>query len=207
MPESDKSRSAVESSQKLIGAIYAKAFLGAVDKSGKTHLALEEFDAFIAEVLDKLPKLDSTLSSLRVPTAEKTRILHKAFGGKMSKELLNFLKVVCEHGRFDCLRSINRAAHTLEDERHGRVEVIVRTAEPLDEATRKLVGDRLRQLLGKEVKLKTETEAGLLGGMLVRVGDTVYDGSLANRLARLRQEAVERATGQIRASLERFVQA
>lgn len=193
-----------DSEQKHLGDVYAKALLGATDSAGNTEQVLEEFDALVGDVLDKLPKLETTLASPRVPEEAKMQMLDKAFGGKMSATLLNFLKVVCEHRRFDCVRAMNRAAHELENELTGRVDVQIATVEPLTDELCERVTDRLEALLGKKVNLTMQIDADLIGGLEVRVGDTVYDASVLGRLGRLRQEAVERTSQAIRQSLERF---
>jgi len=193
-----------DSEQKHLGDVYAKALLGATESANNTEQVLDEFDALVGDVLNKLPKLEATLTSPRVPEDAKVQMLDKAFGGKMSATLLNFLKVVCEHRRFDCVRAMNRAAHELQNELTGRVDVQITTVEPLTDELGERVADRLETLLGKKVNLTTQIDADLIGGLEVRVGDTVYDASVLGRLGRLRQEAVERTSQAIRQSLERF---
>lgn len=193
-----------DSEQKHLGDVYAKALLGATESAGNTGQVLDEFDALVGDVLDKLPKLDAALASPRVPEEAKLEMLDKAFGGNMSVTLLSFLKVVCEHRRFDCVRAMNRAAHTLQNELTGRVDVQITTVEPLTDELCTRVADRLEELLGKKVNLTTQIDADLIGGLEVRVGDTVYDASVLGRLGRLREEAVERTSQAIRQSLERF---
>ena len=76
----------------------------------------------------------------------------------------------------------------LYNELTGRVEVQIRTAAPLSEELCERVAGRLESVLGKRVNLAAETDEGVIGGIIVRVGDTVYDGSVAGRLGRLRDE-------------------
>ncbi|MBC8873785.1 MAG: ATP synthase F1 subunit delta [Planctomycetes bacterium] len=193
-----------DSEQKHLGDVYAKALLGATENAGVTEQVLDEFDALVGEVLDKLPKLEAALASPRVPEEAKLDMLDRAFAAKMSVTLLNFLKVVCEHRRFDCVRAMNRAAHVLRNELTGWVDVRITTVEPLTDELCERVTDRLEALLGKRVILVTEIDAELIGGLEVRVGDTVYDASVLGRLGRLREEAVDRTSQAIRQSLDRF---
>jgi len=193
-----------DSEQKHLGDVYAKALLGATEIAGNTKLVLDEFDALVGDVLDKLPKLEAALASPRVPEEAKLDMLDRAFAAKMSVTLLNFLKVVCEHRRFDCVRAMNRAANVLRNELTGWVDVRITTVEPLTDELCERVTDRLEALLGKKVNLVTEIDADLIGGLEVRVGDTVYDASVLGRLGRLREEAVDRTSQAIRQSLDRF---
>ncbi|MBW3600322.1 MAG: ATP synthase F1 subunit delta, partial [Planctomycetes bacterium] len=158
----------------------------------------------VEDVLAKLPSFDAVLKSPRVSHEEKVRLLHKSFQGKMSATLLNFLKVVSRHGRLDALRAIHRAAQKLHHERMGRVEVLVRTAEPLPEEIHARIADRLRAALGREPVLRMEVEPELIGGVVIRVGDTVYDGSVAHQLVRLREETAAKIARELRRAGERF---
>jgi F-type H+-transporting ATPase subunit delta len=205
MNASETPEVAYDSSRRQVAAVYAKALLGAAEKQGLTHIVQEELHSLVDDVLERLPKFAAALAYPRIPTPEKQRMLDLAFGGKMNSLLLNFLKVVAEHERLDCLYEIRQAFVKLYNALHGQVEVEVRTAEPLTAETLGQVEQRLTVLLGKRVDLKTRVDPALIGGMVVRVGDTVYDGSLLNRLEQMRIKTLESTTEKIRDSLERFL--
>jgi F-type H+-transporting ATPase subunit delta len=190
-----------------LGTVYAKALLGAAQKAGKIEPVMEELESVVVDVLNKLPQWEATLASPRVPTEDKLRMLDQAFRGKMSTTMLHFLKVLTEHGRFDCLRAVRHAARHLYNQMRGRIEVEIRTAQPLSNPLRQTIADRLKGLLGKEVELTTEVRPELLGGIVVKVGDTLYDGSLANQLERTRAQAIEATMQSIRRSVDRFATA
>lgn len=193
-----------DSGRQYLGKVYAKALLGATEKTGKTDAVLAELDSLVHDVLAKLPKLSALLDSPRVPSEEKVKILDRAFAHQMSKELLNFLKVASKHGRLDCLAAINAAAKDLYNELRGRVEVQVRTAEPVGPEQLDKIANQLRLALKRDVELRVAVDPALLGGLVVRIGDTVYDGSVANRLRRLRDETLDKTAIQIRQALDRF---
>lgn len=194
----------LDTGRKYLGKVYAKALIGSVEPAGKTEAVLNELDAFVDEVLAKLPKLEAVLNSPRVPFESKERTLHQALGKSMSPQLLNFLKVLARRGRFDCLRAVQQSARDMFNTMSGRIEVHLTTAEPLDSATRDAVLAKLKSSLKTEIDLKTHVDRDLLGGLLIRVGDTVYDGSLANQLARLKKELVASATQRMRKDGDRF---
>jgi F-type H+-transporting ATPase subunit delta len=181
--------------------------LGVTEAAGKTADVLGEFDSLVVDVLDKMPNFEATLASPRVPHEDKVKMLDKAFGKTMSEQLLTFLKVVSKHGRLNCLRTINKSAHRLYDHMKGRVVVQVRTAEPLDAALLKSISEKLAQKLGQEVILQTQVDPDVIGGLVVKVGDTVFDGSVANQLTRFREEAIKQTSQQLRGALDRFVTA
>ena len=195
---------AFDPARQRLGTVYAKALLGATEKAGQTDAVLEELDSLVADVLDKLPDFDEALRTPRIAPEEKVQLLERVLGGRVSPLVLNFLKVVAQHERLDALRAIQRAARKLYNEMRSRVEVLVTSAAPLSNQLKTSVSSRLQQLLGREVVLSTEVDPELLGGLVVRVGDTVYDGSLAGKLKSMEAVTLEHATERLRESMDRL---
>jgi len=189
-----------------IGAVYAQSLLDAAEKSGQAEAVVAELESLVADVLDRLPDLDALLSAPRIALDEKQRVLERALASRASELLLTFLKVVCRRRRMDCLREIARAARKLHNERSGVVRVRLSTAAALDPTTRGLLLNVLRGALRTEVQLKHRVEPDLIGGMVVRVGDRVYDGSVAGRLASLREQMIDGAKQQLRSAAARFTE-
>jgi F-type H+-transporting ATPase subunit delta len=187
-----------------LGSVYAKALLGAAEKAGQAETVVAELESLVSDVLDKLPQLDEALQSPRLAHEERLPILERAFGGRMSATTLTFLKVLSKHGRLDCLRAIARAARQQLNTLQKRVEVIVETAHPLSNPLRDRIVGRLTELLGQQVMLTTAINEDLLGGLVVRVGDTVYDASLAARLKRMQEVTLDHTKQTLRESLSRF---
>jgi len=190
--------------QERLGAIYAKALLGATENAHVSETVLAELDSLVQDVLRSLPKLEAALESPRIPSERKEQILDRAFGGRMAPLLLNFLKILARRGRFDCLRAIQQASRDAFNEIRGRVVVYARAAEPLDDAARTLVTSRLRAMLNRDIDLRASVDPDVVAGLVIRVGDTVYDGSVANQLARLRDEIIVQTNRRIRQDLNRF---
>lgn len=203
MAQSEHENLAYDSERQYIGTVYAKSLLTVAASDGGTDSVLEEFDSAVG-VFDKLPQMYGALCSSRVALEEKVALIDKAFANG-SKTFRNFMKVVCQHGRFDCLRVIQRSAHAMHDEASGRVEVTLVTADTIDDSMKQRVSERLAKVLDREVRLRTKVDASILGGLVVRVGDTVYDGSLANQLQQVRRSALNQAVHEIRQSMDRFV--
>jgi F-type H+-transporting ATPase subunit delta len=187
-----------------VAVVYAKALLGALESTGQTESAMQELESLIVDCLDNLPQFEATLASLRVPHEDKVALLDKAFHGRMNPVLLSFLKVTSQHGRLDCLRAIFRAAQRLLAEMQGRVEVHVATATEIDDDLELQIAGTLQTALGRQVDLETEVQADLIGGMVVRIGDSVYDASVVNELRRLRDGVLTSTSQAIQGALERF---
>jgi F-type H+-transporting ATPase subunit delta len=187
-----------------IAAVYAKALLGATERAGVTDSVVDEFDSLVDDVLERLPQLESMLASPRISPAEKSALLARVFGDRMSDHLLTFLQVVCRHGRLDCLRHMRGAVRHLFNQLRQRVEVHVSSAQPLSDESRGQIVGALRERLASEIDLSSSVDERLIGGLVVRVGDTLYDGSIANRLAKMRSGALERMKHELREHVARF---
>ena len=86
----------------------------------------------------------------------------------------------------------------------GRFRVHVSTAAEFDGALKQRLADMLRGMLGGEPVLEVSTRPELIGGIVLRVGDTVYDGSIATRLARIREHMIDRSVHEIQSGRDRF---
>jgi len=199
--ESSKS---TDTGQQQVGAIYAKALLGSAEAVGNAAELVEELESFVKDVLDKLPDLDAVLSSPRVSHDEKVGLLDRVFAERMSPSLQTFLKVVSAHGRLDCLRAIAQAARAELNRTAGIVVVEVTTAEPIDAGLEKQIKKSLSRSLGQDVQIRSRTDSTIIGGMVVRIGDKVFDGSVANQLGTLREQAISKMAQEIRAGKDRF---
>jgi F-type H+-transporting ATPase subunit delta len=187
-----------------VAAVYAKAYLGATEAAGSTDAALAELESLVSDVLDKLPRLDAIFSSRLVSADQKIELIDKAVGTKATPLLRNFLKVLARHGRLDILRSVRSAAKKIVDKLRGRFRVHVTTAAELDGQLQQQLSETLRGMLGGQPVLVVNTRPELIGGIVLRVGDTVYDGSVATRLARIRDQMIDRSVHEIQSGRDRF---
>jgi F-type H+-transporting ATPase subunit delta len=187
-----------------IADVYAQAFLGAAEKAGQIPALLEEFDSLVSDVLDRLPSFEALLASPMISHEEMSALLDVVLGGRASPLLLNFLKVVSRHGRLDCLRAIHLRTHFLSDKLQNRVRVQLTTAAPLSAELAGRLRSALRAKLGAEPVLELADDAELIGGAVLRLGDTVYDGSIANQLQIIRQQMMDRSAHEIQSRRDRF---
>ncbi len=201
MSEPQKNDSVFDDESMLVGPIYAKALLAAVGSTGSIDTIMEQFHSLINDVFDKQPVLEMALANPKLPLEEKIRVLDKAFAGKMDATLLTFLKVVSRRGRLNAIRGIYRAAAALRDEAVGRVRVQVTTAQQLDTVAISSLKEKLQNLFKKEVAITTKVDATVLGGLIVRVGDMVFDGSVDGQLKLLKKATLAKAEIAIREKL------
>lgn len=188
-----------------VADVYAKALLGASEGTGKTDAVAVELDSLVVDLLDKFPAFEQTLASELIASEEKDGILDRVLGGKASADLLVFLKVLSAHGRLGCLRAIRASFTRQVNELRGRVDVELRFAGSVDEDVKKEVVAEIRQRLAIEPVVRVVADPSLIGGLVVAVGDTVYDGSLATRLKNMRHEMIEKSVEMIQADRQRLL--
>jgi F-type H+-transporting ATPase subunit delta len=117
---------------------------------------------------------------------EKLETLNKLVG-HLQPHVLNLLRVLAVRQRIQLLPAILREFQELEREARGIAEAQVTVARPVDQAETRAIAQRLGQLTGKRVEVRTQVDPNILGGVVVRIGDKLIDASVAGRLQRLRQ--------------------
>jgi F-type H+-transporting ATPase subunit delta len=140
----------------------------------------------VAAVIQSDRRVRDFLRSPKIEVKAKKRVLEQAVGGRVAPRFLNFLKVVLDKRRQSILPEIARAYDLMLDEHLGRLNVQVTLAHEPDEREEEEVAARLSELLGKSVIPHVRVDRAILGGIVVRFGDRVLDGSLRRRLLALR---------------------
>ena len=182
---------------------YAQALLGAAgDASAEEVVA--ELREFVNQVLPAVPGLKGVLASSFVSQEDKERLLQTALEGKASNVFLNFLKVSVRNNRASLFPAVLANAEKMLLERKNQVQVLVRSAAPLDNASQEVVLQRMRTILQREPVLQMEVDPSLLGGLVIRVGDTLLDGSVATRLKKFRSAMIDRSIHEIQYGRDRF---
>lgn len=194
-----------DSEEQHVGQVYAKALLQAAMSSNKVDVVVEELESFVDDVLSKNAAIDFFLSNPKQSVESKMGLLDRVFAGKMDSTLLNFLKVLCRRQRIQFVRGVARAAAELRDEIAGRVKVLVTTSAPLDSSIESALATKLKQTLNKEVRLVKKVDPTIIGGLVVRVGDTVFDGSVDGQLRVLRRELTAKTDASIRGLTNQLV--
>lgn len=187
-----------------IAEVYAEAYLNAVAaQGGALDDAVAEF-ASLVEVLKSQPTFGAVLVSAMIATDDKLALLEKAVAGVASPLFWNFLQIVTKRNRLDLLLTIFAQTQILSNERQKRIPVTITTATAVDEQMLSSLVEKIRGILGGEPILHSVVDPEVIGGLIVRVGDTIYDGSVSTQLHNVCWQMIERSAEEIQNRREHF---
>lgn len=169
---------------------YAEALFALGEKSGQVQLYADLIDA-VAHGVAAAPTVQAVLMSPRVTKAEKAKLFADALSGA-PREFVLFLQAVIRRGRQGLLSDISQQFSALQDQKLNRVRAAVTLAHPVDEALRKKIADQLTEVMGRQVLPQFTQDPTILGGVIVRVGDRVFDGSVRRKMTVLRRTLLAR---------------
>ena len=185
-----------------IAKTYALAYLDlAKDNSAE---ALEELGSFITDVLEPNPAFDHMLRTQELGSEAKLQLLEKVVVPRSSPLFADFVRVVGRHDRLDLLPLIHDLAVREAEIRLGQRRVLVTSASELSSQALDSIRSTMASALSVQPILETRVDPSLLGGLTIRVGDTVYDGSLKNQIQQLRARLRERCLNEIQRGRDRF---
>lgn len=170
---------------------YAAALFEQAEKSGTLTGAAEEM-ALAAETVAQNGALRALLGQPLVTEERKKLALRNAFGDRVSPAVLAFLDLLVDKRRINLLPEVQRefARRVLEYRKIARAQAV--TAVPLTPEQTTALERSLEARTGKDILLETDVDPAVMGGVLVRIGDTVLDGTVRGNLERLREQLLAR---------------
>ncbi len=190
-----------------LAKVYAKSLFelsmdaGGTDKLVEVAKELEQ----ICELAREDKTINLFLSSPVVDVAARGKALSAIFTNRITDLTLRFLLVLNNKGRLDRLESIETAFDQLLQEAFGRVEVDVITPVAVDAESLTAIKQKIETVLGKEPVLHPYVDEHLLGGIKLRIGDQLIDGSLQTRLRKLGEELKNNGGAAVRERFETFM--
>lgn len=166
---------------------YAETLVELAQRAGGDLRTWGEMIQTVADAMESDRRLYMFLESPRVSAQRKNEIVQKAFGEQLPRNFVRFIQALVHNRRQMMIPEIAHSYHDLVDAVEGRVHAAVSVAREPDDNDRALVTSQLSRALGKAVVPHFLVNPQLLGGVVVRVGDTVLDGSVRRRLATLRR--------------------
>jgi F-type H+-transporting ATPase subunit delta len=180
----------------VLRSTTARRYAEAAFEIAERDDSMEPWLAALAVAQERLTSSDvlRLLSNPALPAASRVEVLERILGTDVTGAPHNLLALMVRRGRFELLPAVIREFTRLHHRREGIVEAVVTSATALDAAEVEALQQRLVTLTGSRVELQQQVDAGLLGGIQVRVGDRLIDGSVQGRLERLRTDLSHIAT-------------
>ena len=141
----------------------------------------------VAGLLEDDSRFRTFVETPRIDDENKKDVIRKVFRDKAPKQVINFVLITIDKRRQTLLREISAEYLLLLDDHLGREHVEVTVARPLDDTTANVVSEQLSKMLGKQAIPHIRVKPEILGGLVVRTGDMIYDGSVRRRLEDLRR--------------------
>jgi F-type H+-transporting ATPase subunit delta len=166
----------------------ARRYAEAAFQMGRASGSLDDWERDLTVLRAALDdrQLRAVLQHPAIPYAAKERVLRAVAGSAMGAEPLNLALLMIRRGRPGAIDAMLEHFNELLRRERGISRADVRSALPLDDEQREAISARLRTMTGSEIELREQVDEGLLGGIAVRIGDTLYDASVRSRLERLR---------------------
>lgn len=171
----------------IIANRYAEALFQLSEEENITeeiHSQLQEVVGLVKSNKD----LENVLKSPLVSKSEKVDLIEKIFSNQVNKHLKNFLKILIEKGRITSLKSIELTFKQLLNDKNNVIEGTVISAIPMEQRKIKELEDKLSKKYNKNVTLENKVDESILGGVLVRLGNTQIDGSVKTQLNNIKDQ-------------------
>ena len=171
----------------IIANRYAEALFQLSEDENITMEIYNELQN-VVHIVKSNSDLDNVLKSPLVAKSEKVKLIETLFNNRINNNLKNFLKILVEKGRISSLKSIELTFKQLLNEKNNVIEGTVISAIPLTDEKVKELEKTLSKKYNKNVTLENEVDESILGGVLLRLGNTQIDGSVKTRLNNIKDQ-------------------
>ena len=175
-------------SAQTVARRYASALAGVIIEQGEQAQVREELAGWERMIVSN-PSLLEAFTNPTVPYEQKAKVLNELIARtKVRPTTANFLRILLKNQRLAQLDEVNAKLDQVLDERSGVVSAQVTSARPIADSIKVTLEEKLGVITGKRIRLSFVTDETLLGGIVTRIGSTIYDGSVRNQLKRLGEE-------------------
>lgn len=170
-----------------VGKMYGGALFELCAEEGREEAVRGQLRETVALLRDN-PDYEKLLCTLSIPKAERCALLDQALRGQVDPYLLNFLKILCENGTLRQLSGCEKEFSARYNAARGILTARAVSAVPLTEEAAARLKAKLESLTGKTVELTGAVDPACLGGVRLEMDGVRFDGTVENRLARLRRD-------------------
>ncbi|MCT4566260.1 MAG: F0F1 ATP synthase subunit delta [Maledivibacter sp.] len=171
---------------KLVSRTYSEALFEVALEESKVDQFLDEI-SFVTKTFKMYPEFFELFKTPLVKGDEKKKIMEDIFGDKLSKEMNNFLKIIIDKRRGHFIEQIKCEYESIVNEHKGIVNAVAITAVPLADKEKIMLREKLSTITGKTIELSNEIDKDVIGGILVKIGDKIIDGTIKSRLEELKE--------------------
>lgn len=175
---------------KLVSKIYSNALFEIAIESNLLDEILSEYK-FVKDSLIEYSSFEEIITSPKVSLEDKKRIVDETFGEKISKSLLSFLKLLIDKKRESYIKEIYKEFKKLSDDHKGLIVAKVESVISLDKSEITALEKKLSDLTNATVTVKNVINPDIIGGLVVKVGDKIIDGSVKNKLENLKHDLTQ----------------
>jgi F-type H+-transporting ATPase subunit delta len=184
--------------------VYAQALLDLADDAGTLDEVADEIDQ-LGWLIQQQPQMLGLISSRTLSVEQRAGVIEQLFKGRVTDLVYRFLHVVNKKNRLDMLSRIVKAVANLVDQRRGIVRVEAFVAATLPEQAANQVATRIGSAIGGRVILEQQVQPQLIGGLKIRIGDRLIDGSVATQLRRIRRQIAAKGRDAARQRLDAMI--
>lgn len=170
--------------------VVAKKYAKALFEVAAQNNIVSQVEADLKVVVAAIAQDETITRFLETPsigTNVKVDVIHKAIEGKVSEAVIHLIGVLIENGREDALSAVSEAYVKIAGEALGIADAVVTSAYAISEPEISLIADHFGKIINKKIRVQNVVDKSLIGGVTVRIGDRLYDGSLSGKLARLQK--------------------
>ncbi|MGZ9586320.1 F0F1 ATP synthase subunit delta [Paenibacillus marinisediminis] len=172
------------SQETVVAKRYAKA-LFELALEQKSVLETEQQLKSVVEAIQSSHELELLLTTPNIDMAGKLDVLNTMFQGHISDHVIELIKLLVERGRVAILNDVLASYVQIAGAALGSVDAVVTSAKPLSESEQQAIAETFGKQLNKKIRISNVINASIIGGIQVRIGDRLYDGSLSSKLARM----------------------
>ncbi|MCX7679733.1 MAG: ATP synthase F1 subunit delta [Spirochaetes bacterium] len=169
-----------------VSRVYAKALLE-IGKENNILPRIEDELNLLCELVNEDADFRSFCETPNISAEAKKNFVEKVFRNTFCNEIVNFLKVLIDNNRLNEIRTINEAFHYILDEESGRMRVTVTGIDKFDAKVIEKIKEVLSKKFKKEIVIEEKIDKSILGGIIIRIGDLIIDGSILKDLNNIRR--------------------